>query len=540
MRSTSTPLRPFSRRRLVAGAAASGAALSLPLSSRSSAAAYDAYLPPVRPYDGTPLADTATRHMADRFGYGYTPALGAEMRSSGGPMNWFSQQLSPGSIADTFADGLDNWFPTMFASAATHANRAENTSGYAYDVVADHGRWSLLRRTYSRRPVHEVLTEFWCNHLHVHSGADLTWFWRHDYDAVVRRHALGRFDEMLQAVITHPAMLVYLDGDLSQIVRRDTPRGVETTERINENLGRELLELHTVGRGAVYTEADVRDSAYLLTGWTVDREGTWECYYDPQRHYTGPVRVLGFSADNKMLDGRGVLRDYLRYLAHHPATAERIARKLAVRFVSDTPSEGLVAELARAFQDSGTDISTTLQALVRHPEFAASAGKKVRTPTEDVVATLRVLGVQIHKPSADQDAANAIYYQAKNTGQVPFGWEFPDGFPDTAGTWSSGARMMGSFQLHAATAGGYWPKTGVTYRLGAAWLPQPRIRFDALVDHLCRVLHGRGSTSLLLGAACLAVDQSPSDIITRDHVLTNYRMPRLIGLLLDTPQHLTR
>ena len=335
-------------------------------------------------------------------------------------------------------------------------------------------------------------------------------------------------------------MLVYLDGDLSQIVRRDTPRGVETTERINENLGRELLELHTVGRGAVYTEADVRDSAYLLTGWTVDREGTWECYYDPQRHYTGPVRVLGFSADNKMLDGRGVLRDYLRYLAHHPATAERIARKLAVRFVSDTPSEGLVAELARAFQDSGTDISTTLQALVRHPEFAASAGKKVRTPTEDVVATLRVLGVQIHKPSADQDAANAIYYQAKNTGQVPFGWEFPDGFPDTAGTWSSGARMMGSFQLHAATAGGYWPKTGVTYRLGAAWLPQPRIRFDALVDHLCRVLHGRGSTSLLLGAACLAVDQSPSDIITRDHVLTNYRMPRLIGLLLDTPQHLTR
>jgi hypothetical protein len=123
-------------------------------------------------------------------------------------------------------------------------------------------------------------------------------------------------------------------------------------------------------------------------------------------------------------------------------------------------------------------------------------------------------------------------------GQVPFGWERPDGFPDNGQAWSSAARMMGSYRVHYSTAGHWYPKTGVTYRTHASWLPQSRIRFDLFVDHLCRTLHGRGATSLLLGAACLVVDAAPGDIITQDHRVIKWRMPRLIGLLLDTQQHL--
>ena len=220
------------------------------------------------------------------------------------------------------------------------------------------------------------------------SNADLTWMWRHGYDALIRKHALGRFDQMLQAAIIHPTMLTYLDADVSMVVRSSA--GV--VELINENLGRELLELHTVGRTAGYTESMVKDSAYILTGWTIDRMRTWARSYEPNIHYTGPVSVLEFSSPNDQRDGRQVLRNYLQYLAHHPATAQRIARKLAVRFVSDTPSQRLVDHLATVFQNSGTDIKTTLRALVRDREFKGSAGDKVRTPTDDMAATVRALG----------------------------------------------------------------------------------------------------------------------------------------------------
>jgi len=147
-------------------------------------------------------------------------------------------------------------------------------------------------------------------------------------------------------------------------------------------------------------------------------------------------------------------------------------------------------------------------------------------------------------PARGSRRHDAIYYQSKNTGQVPFGWERPDGFPDNAAAWSSAARLMGSFHLHYTTAGGDWPNTGVTCQLHDDCLPQSSIHFDALVDHLCRAARPQVDKSRarcsVLGAACIAVDQSPSDIITWDHVLPNYRMPALIGLLLDTSQHLTK
>ncbi len=460
------------------------------------------------------------------------PSAGA----AGGPDAWFLHQRNPSRLPDHATHVFVRWFPRLHRNPRDHWTRHEKQVGYPYQVAADYGRWTLLRRMYSRRQVHEMMSEFWLNHLHVFSNADLTWMWRHGYDALIRKHALGRFDQMLQAAIIHPTMLTYLDADVSMVVRSSA--GV--VELINENLGRELLELHTVGRTAGYTESMVKDSAYILTGWTIDRMRTWARSYEPNIHYTGPVSVLEFSSPNDQRDGRQVLRNYLQYLAHHRATAQRIARKLAVRFVSDTPSQRLVDHLATVFRNSGTDIKTTLRALVRDREFKGSAGDKVRTPTDDMAATVRALGATMVRPRRETDAARAIFHLSSNIGQTPFGWGPPDGFPQTADAWATPGRLMGSFQVHNSMAGHWYPSTGIRYRPHSAWLPRKRIRFDLLVDHLCRTLHGKSVTSNLLGAACVCLGVKPNTVVTQDSFIVRYRMPHLIGLLLDTPEFLTR
>jgi uncharacterized protein (DUF1800 family) len=530
---TTAPTKPLTRRGLLAGGTAAGVAVaSAGLAPAADAATADgeakAYLPKVRPYRKTVVPDVAARHMANRFAYGYTPELRKQIHAAGGPQKWFERQLHPQKIPDARADRFDAWFPSRHRTPKVSWAHAEKGAGYVWQAECDHARWALLRRTYSNRQVHERMTEFWLNHLHVYGHTDLAWMWRTGYDKVIRKHALGKFDAMLREAITHPTMILYLDADMSQ------------AGELNENLGRELLELHTVGREAGYTEAMVQDSARILTGYYVDRFRSWEFSYVKSRHATGPVRVLGFSHDNAKPDGRQALREYLHYLAHHPATAQRIARKLAVRFVSDDPSQGLVDHLADVFQRTGTDIAATLRALVAHPEFKKSVGAKVKTPTEDVVSTLRAYGVKLKRPRREADASNAIFYVCRLVGQVPFGWGPPNGFPDTANVWTSPGRMMGSYHVHYSLAGGWWPNTGVEYRRHASWLPQKRIRFDQFVDHLCRVLHGRPATPRVLGAACIATDTRPGTVISAGHYLIQSRLPKLMGILLDTPQFMTR
>jgi len=479
--------------------------------------------------------------MANRFAYGLTPALATQIRRAGGPNAWFEDQLRPSRVPDQDTRAFARWFPTIGHTAKQHFDKVQRNETWAFAVESNEARWTLLRRMYSNRQLHEVMTEFWLNHLHIAGSSDLTWLWRHNYDASIRKHALGTFEQMLKVATVHPCMLVFLDADLSQIQRRRRHDGsVEATSKLNENLGRELLELHTVGRVAGYDEDDVLNSARLLTGWTVKRFESWKWHYDPQRHYRGRVDILDFHHDNEELDGRAALNKYLAYLAHHPATAQRIARKLAIRFVSDDPSKGLVDELAGVFLRSGTDIKATLRALVRSREFERSIGSKVRTPTDDLVATYRVLGAKITKPRREADAANAIYFQSQAIGAVPFGWPRPDGQPEIGDAWSSAARLMGSYKIHTAVTGGWWPNRGVRYRKHASWLPKKKIRFDHLVDHMCRKIHGRPVSRRLLGAACIVVDTKPGEVITRDSHLVRYRMPRLLGLLLDSPQHLTK
>ena len=383
------------------------------------------------------------------------------------------------------------------------------------------------------------MVEFWSDHLHVPTGSD-AWYRRQQYDSLIRASALGKFSTLMVEASLHPAMQVFLNNAESTAAHPD------------ENQARELLELHTVGRGH-YGEDEVKASARILSGWTVKwpwdtshpEIATWAGWYDPQRHATAAATVLGFSSTG---DGRAgqTAKDYLIYLAHHPATAQRIATKLATRFVSDTPSAGLVSALAKVYLANDTDIRPVLRTLVRHPEFAAAVKRKVRTPVADLVASLRVLGVEVQAPTDRESAAHTIVYT--HGGVQPYAWPRPDGPPDTAAAYASAGRMLQSFTMHWDLAGGYWPTRGVAYRSAGAFLPTGRFTIAQYVDHLCRLVHHAGADATTTRAVAQAVGYPSTRVVDtstpegRDlhQMLSGWLGVRAIGTVLDHPRHLTR
>jgi Protein of unknown function (DUF1800) len=250
--------------------------------------------------------------------------------------------------------------------------------------------------------------------------------------------------------------------------------------------------------------------------------------------------VLGFHHENAAQDGQPVTEAYLEYLAGHEATARRIARKLCVKFVSDDPPESLVDRLATVYLQHDTEIKPVLRALVGSAEFAASVGKKVRDPGEDLVATYRLLRTQVSRPTAEDSAANAIVWQCGSMGSAPFSWPRPDGQPVDNESWSSPARLISSMSTHYGMSGGWWPRRDITYRSKRKWAPEVPIRFDKLVDHLSQqILHQR-STSALLEACCIAADTRPGEKITSKHPVLDWASPRLLTVFLDCPDFYLR
>ncbi|HEX2893002.1 MAG TPA: DUF1800 domain-containing protein [Marmoricola sp.] len=481
--------------------------------------------PPVTP---DAVLDARALHVLRRFTGGWTTGLTAEVAAAGGIDQWFASQLDATSVPDDFYAQSASWWYSILASTADLWARDRAGTEGMWVANANYERWSMLRRMFSRRQVLETMANFWENHLHVPGDADGVALFRSDYGQMIRRNALGRFDTLLLEATTHPAMGVYLGNAIS------------TKKAPNENLGRELLELHTVGRTSGYTEDDVKSSARILTGYRVDEWNTWNVWYDANAHWVGPVTVLGFSDANAAADGRTVTAAYLHYLAHHPATARRIAWKLAVRFVSDDPSAQLVDHLAQVYLANDTAIVPVLRALVVSDEFLGSAGAKVRTPDEDVVATYRALGVQVLAPTAGGSAANAMLWQCSDIGLRPFGWTRPDGRPDQAEAWSSVSRMLNSFDVHYTMSGGWWPTQDAVYRTPVSWLPAASVRFDELVDHLSRTLLGSPASALIQTAAAQATGLAPDTVITATHALVRWEMPRLLTVFLDSPTHFTR
>ena len=479
--------------------------------------------PPTNPVTGPPTY--RERLYLNRLGTGFSPRALAQLRAIGTPEQWLEAQLSPASLPEASkVTDVDGWFSELRRTPAEQWATQVSGAKFGWQYGHDLGNWTILRRIYSERSVLETMVDFWSTFLHVPIGHDRAWIYRCDYDRAIRAQALGRFEDLLITCSLHPAMRVYLDNYLSV---RGKP---------NENQGRELLELHTVGRASGYTEQMVKDSAVLLSGYTVDWGGTYEPRYDTSAHTTGPVRVLDFVHPNGSVDGRAATVAYLKYLANHPATARNLATKLATYFVRDDPSSALVDALAKVYTDSGTDIAAVLRVLATSPEFLTSEGLKVRNPIADLVATAKVLDVDIAVPKdGDSWAYDANYLHGADR---LYSWPRPDGPPVTGAAWSPASRLFASYHMHGLQAGGWYPHEA-TYRTPASWLPAPEATFDTYVDHLCQVWLGRSSDSRLLQAACQATDVAASDVITADHPLASWLFPRLAGALLDTPDHMT-
>jgi len=473
------------------------------------------------------LLPRPARHLVTRFSYGLTPALARDVRQAGGAEAWFERQLRPSKIADHDADQVDAWWPELHYSATKLWKRQVSGTQMGWEVMVNYQRRTLQRRIRTNRPVLEMMTEFFENHLNVPVNGDAHFTYRSAYGDVVRRHALGKYSDLLVSAITHPAMLIYLD------------QATSTKHHPNENLGRELLELHTVGRGH-YTEAHVKDSARILTGYRVDLWETWAATYEKQDHWRGSVRVMGFHDANRKKDGRDLARRYLRYLAHHPATARRLAWKLATKFVHDDPPPALVNRLAKVYLKHDTAIAPVLRALVASREFARSAGAKVRDPGEDVVAAYRALSVRMDRPKSDDAGVNALVWQVGSVGASPLAWPRPDGQPIDNESWSSPSRLMASMGVHYTLSGGWWPTVGTHYRKPEQWLPEKRIRFDRFVDHLSRELLHRPASDRLLKACTEATGCRKHEQINRDHGLIQWGMPRLLTTFLDSPDFLNR
>jgi uncharacterized protein (DUF1800 family) len=247
----------------------------------------------------------------------------------------------------------------------------------------------------------------------------------------IRAHVLGRFADMLEAVETHPAMLIYLDNARSigpnSVAGRNRGRG------LNENLAREILELHTLGVRTVYTQDDVTSFAKVITGWTVipvrqDPARGGEFMFNPRMHEPGTQRVVGQSyADAGFDQGRRVLAD----LARHEATAKHVAHKLARHFVADDPALTLVDRLTKRFLETEGDLKEIAKALVAAPESWAAPRGKLKRPTEWIVGALRATGVTPPDVGPIMQAQNML-------GEPLWRPPAPNGFADDDATWLDG------------------------------------------------------------------------------------------------------
>ncbi len=379
--------------------------------------------------------------LLSRCAFGATPYQRSWVTQYG-PDAWYKQQVGYAATYATYAGRPEVAAGYPMLNMSPFDTRQELAKGgNQYDWVAMDAltAMTLALQGWSPAQLYEVLVDFFSNHLNVPNHNGDVWVTRHCYDRdVIRKYATGSFTDMLIASSKHPAMLTYLNLADS------------TKYAVNENYGRELLELHTVGRH--YSESDVTNCAQLLTGRTTDRN--YHYVYDDYVHGTGAVTVLGFThANSTGVGGEAAGDALLGYLAAHPYTAQNLAQKLCVRLVSDTPSAPLVAAVAKAYLDGRTQILPMVSTILRSTEFWQSRGSKVRRPAENLLATLRTLNVSV----TDWDnALSTLRWLTVGMGHCPLEWPAPNGYPADAASWRSTSALLSTWRNHLGLVGGWW------------------------------------------------------------------------------------
>ena len=277
----------------------------------------------------------------------------------------------------------------------------------------------------------ERLVWFWSNHFCISADKGPTRPLCGAYEReAIRPHVLGRFSDLLLAAETHPAMLLYLDNARS--IGPELFVGLRRGKGLNENLAREILELHTLGVRTGYTQTDVTNFAKVITGWTIrpprlDPAHGGEFWFNERMHEPGAQTVIGKTYAE---DGFAQGRDVLEALAHHPATAKHIATKLARHFVADEPPPSLVERLAKRFRDTGGDLMQVTKALVTASE-AWRTRDKLKKPGEWTVAAMRASGLAL------QDVRRVVNTQ-NLLGEPLWRPPAPKGFSDDSAAWLDG------------------------------------------------------------------------------------------------------
>lgn len=440
----------------------------------------------------------------NRFGLGARPddALPAD------PQRWLLDQFAryqpqpPAWASHTDTDALLSDYqsrqrelrnlPEDQRAAARQQLRRGARNGYLDAVNA-----RLASAIDTPAPFVERLVHFWSNHFAVSVEKPVVLDLAGAYEAeAIRPHVLGRFEDLLLAAVRHPAMLVYLDqaqsvGPASPAAQRAARRNPDKTRGLNENLAREIMELHTLGVRSGYTQQDVTEFARALTGWSLGNDAGSPAasagfQYRPALHEPGPRRLLGRSyAAGGQEQALAILRD----LAASPATALHVAAKLARHFVADDPPPALVQRLAAAYQRSGGDLPAVYRALIDSPEPWAAPATKFKTPWEWAVSSMRALGRRELKGAQAAGLLNQL-------GQPVWRPGSPAGYDDIAASWAAPDALVRRVELAqrlAAQAGNSVDARALAPRL----LPGDALAAGT-AEAIARSESGSGALALLL------------------------------------------
>jgi uncharacterized protein (DUF1800 family) len=372
-------------------------------------------------------------------------------------------------------------------------------------IVAELAMAKVTRAIYSGRQLQQVMDDFWFNHFNVFAGKGEDRYYLTSYERdVIQPHTLGKFKDLLTATAKSPAMLFYLDNFLSADPRAAERIAMERAMRqqarygrfgrwpprppvnpqqkknergLNENYGRELMELHTLGVEGGYTQKDVTEVARAFTGWTIDKPRVYADFkFDDRLHDPDPKIVLGKKIHaGGMKDGEQVID----LLAHHPSTAKFISTELARRFVSDNPPATLVNHMAETFQSSDGDIRAVMKTMIWSPEFWSREAyrAKIKTPFELVVSAARALGTDVDTPLP-------LVQWVGRIGEPLYQCQPPTGYSDKAETWVNTGALLNRLNFSLALAGNRMrgARTDVTSLLGGDASTEPKTALDRAVQ----------------------------------------------------------
>ncbi len=460
------------------------------------------------------LGPRVALHLLNRAGYGPRPGEIAGVLDRG-PTKWIEEQLEPGP--DPELDSRLAAYNTLGYSTSQVLG-LYNADNRTIGTILDHFlNAKVVRAAHARNQLQEVLVDFWFNHFNVfvNDGFDRYSISSYERDAI-RPYVLSSFRELLGKATLHPAMLYYLDNYLNTVPRTQGGRQVGG---INENHGRELLELHTVGVDAGYSQTDVVEASRCLTGHGIDNVGqTGNYVYRPATHDDGSKQVFGLSLGSG--GGASDVERLLDHLAVHPATARFVSKRLAQRFVADDPPEALVSRLASVFLGTGGDLREVTKALFGSAEFWAEAfgTGKPKTGFEFVISAVRAAGGEVQNP-------RLVRIAIQDSGMPLYACNPPTGYSNRGADWLNPSaqlyRMNFALDLAAGAVAGVSADIRGLVRSGGGDPESP----PSAAEAINRVVFGRTLTAGSLAAA--------------GRVTTSSGVPvsaRVAGLLLAGPE----